>query len=181
VRFRSILVLAAGLLMGMASLAQCDNYLKNADFSEGSQLWRGDGQAAFLNPDGTEASEGDPGSIPVIKVTLSKSRVHAVYQEFELHDAPSQLHIKLDVYASNDFKRSNRASDYNTDDFMTSVDFMMRMMPDYYERTASLKPGEWVTVQGVFKYLTGANSRTIFFMIPPGDGTVYIRNASVTP
>src|SRR5580693_7739441 len=123
----SSLILTAGLLVATASLALCDNYLKNTDFKEGSQCWRGDGQAAFLKPDGTEGEEGDPGAVPVIRVALSKGQLHSVFQEFQTADAPGKLHIKVEVYASVDFKRSNRASDYQTDDYMPmpNTDFMI--------------------------------------------------------
>jgi len=179
----SPLIPAAGLLVGMASLALCDNYLKNADFKEGSQLWRGDGQATFLMPDGTEGSEDDPGAVPVIRVALSKGQVHTVFQEFQTGDSPGKLHIKVQVYASVDFKRSSHASDYQTDDYMPmlNTDFMIRLMPDYYERMADLKPGEWVTVQATWTSPMASDDRSVYFMIPPGDGVVYIKNPSVTP
>jgi len=177
----SPLILTAALLMGMASLALCDNYLKNADFKEGSQMWRGDGQAAFLKPDGTEGEEGDPGAIPVIKIALSKGQLHSVFQEFQTADAPGKLHIKVEVYASVDFKRSNRASDYQTDDYMPNTDFMIRFLPDYFQRMANLKPGEWVTVEGTLMSPTPSEVRSVYFMVPPGDGVIYIKNPSVTP
>jgi hypothetical protein len=180
-RTLSPLILTAGLLMGMASLALSDNYLKNADFKEGSQLWRGDGQAAFLKPDGTEGSETDSGVIPVIRLALSKGQARAIFQEFHPKDAPSRLHIQVQVYASIDFKRSKHASDYRADDSMPNTDFLIRFLPDYYEKMADLKPGEWVTVQGTSMSSMPSDDRSVYFMVPPGDGVIYIKNPSVTP
>jgi hypothetical protein len=174
------LILTAGLLVGMASQALCDNYLGNADFKEGSQLWRGDGQAAFLRPDGTEGSEGDPGAVPVIRVALLKGRVRTVYQEFHTGGAPGKLQIKVEIYASVDFKRSNRARDYQTYDYMPNTDFMMRMLPDYFEKTSELKPDEWVTVEGVCTSPMAGDNRSLYFIVPPGEGVIYIKNPSVT-
>jgi hypothetical protein len=180
-RSLSPLILTAGLLMGMASLALCDNYLKNADFKEGSQLWRGDGQAAFLKPDGTEGSENDPGAVPVIRLTLSKGQRRSVFQEFQMKDAPNKLHFKVQVYASVDFKRSTHASDYESDDYIPNADFVFRFMPDYFQQTANLKPDEWVTVQGTWTSPTPSDGRAVYFIVPPGEGTIYIKNPSVTP
>ena len=177
------LLLAVGLVMvmGMASLGLADNYLKNTDFKEGSQLWHGDGQGAFLKPDGTEGSEDDPGAIPVIRIPLTKTQVHTVFQDFSTHDAPGKLHITLQVYASLDFKRSKVASDYQTDDGMPNADFLLRYLPDYFEQTAKLKPGEWVTVQATYSSPQPLEDRRICFMVPPGEGVVYFKNPSVTP
>jgi hypothetical protein len=179
-RSLSPLTLAVLILTGLMTVVLHADYLKNTDFKEGFQLWRGDGQAAFLNPDGTEGSEGDPGVIPVIKITLAKGHTHAVFQEFDAKDAPSKLHVKVEVYASADFKRSNRASDYNTDDFMPNTDFAVRLMPDYYQQSSDLKPGQWVTVKYTWMSPTPADQRAVYFIVPPGDGTVYIRNPSVS-
>ena len=182
-RSLSPLFVATGLLVGMAPLALCDNYLKNADFKSGSQMWRGDGQAAFLKLDGSEGTENDAGAIPVIRLALAKGQTHSVYQEFHPHDAPSQLVITVEIYASPDFKRSQHSSDYQTDDWfpMPNRDFTIRLLPDYYQHSADLKPGEWVTVEGTWSYLTPADDRGVYFVVPPGDGVVYIKNPSVTP
>jgi len=146
-------------------------------------MWHGDGQAAFLKPDGTEGAEGDPGVVPVLRVALAKGQRHFVYQEFNMQDAPAKLHIKVEVFASVDFKRSTHASDYQTDDWtpMPNADFLIRLMPDYYERTSSLKPGERVTAQVVWNSPMTADDHSVYFMVPPGDGVVYLKNPSVTP
>jgi len=182
-RSRSPLLLTVSLLLGIASLALGDNYLKNADFKEGSQMWRGDGKAAFLKPDGTEGSEGDPGVIPVLRISLSKGQPHSVFQEIHPHDAPGQLQIKVEVYASIDFKRSTHSSDYQTDDLwpMPNRDFAIRLLPDYFQYSADLKPGQWATVQTTWTDPTSAEDRGVYFLLPPGEGIVYIKNASVTP
>jgi len=175
--------LAAFFLAGMMSFSLQADYLKNTDFSEGSQCWRGDGQAAYLNADGTEGAEGDPGVTPVIKVVLSSGHPNYVFQEFSPQDAPAALHFSVQVYASVDFVRSKHASDYQIDDGepMPTSDFMVRLMPDYNEQTATLKPGEWVTVSGTWTSPMTADDRSIYFFFPPGEGVVYIKNPSVTP
>ena len=147
-RSQAPFLLAVGLFLGMMSWAIGDNYFKNADFKEGSQAWRGDGKAAFLKPDGTEGSEDDPGVIPVIRLSLSKGQAHSVYQEFQPQDAPGRLRIKVEVYASIDFKRSSHASDYATDDVMTipNDDFGVRILPDYFQQPFHLVPGKWTKV-----------------------------------
>jgi hypothetical protein len=169
------------LLVAMASFALCDNYLKNADFKEGSQLWRGYGQATFLKPDGTEGSEDDPGAVAVIRLALSKNMVRTVFQEYNAQDAPGKVDIKVQVYASLDFKRSNRATDYDTDDNMPVTDFMFRYLPDGFQQASDLKPGAWVTVAGTLNSPAPSTDRALVFMVPPGDGVIYIKNPSVTP
>jgi hypothetical protein len=176
-----LLVLATGLSMVIAPLALGDNYLKNADFKEGSQMWRGDGQQAFLKPDGTEGQDGDPGVTPVIRVNLSPGQRRVVYQEFQVHDSPATLHIKLDVYASIDFKRSTRADDYASDDPMPNTDFMVRLVPEYFQQTFdTVKPGEWVTLKADWSSPQATEDRAIYYFIPPGVGVLYIKNPVVT-
>ena len=177
----SPIALAALILAGMMQFSlQADDYLKNADFKEGSQCWRGDGQAAFLKPDGTEGAEGDKDVIPVIKIALSRVMPRAVFQNFVTKDAPGTLSIKVQVYASSDFKRSTHAEDYNADDYMPITDFMIRLLPDFRMRRFDLKPGDWVSLTCPVISPTPADDRTVYFVAPPGEGTVYIKNPSVT-
>jgi hypothetical protein len=180
-RTPSLITLAILILAGMMPLSLQADYLKNTDFKEGSQCWRGDGQAVFLRPDGTEGAEGDKGVIPVLKITLSRSQPRCVYQEFPTKDAPGKLHIRVEAFASADFKRSSRSSAYQMDDYMPITDFMIRSMPDYDDKTSDLKPGEWVTVDSKWEALTPADNRAVYFFVPPGEGKVYIKNPSVTP
>ena len=101
-------------LVGMVPFSVRAEYLSNTDFKEGSQAWHGDGQAAFLKPDGTEGSEGDPGAVAVIRILLSKSQPRAIYQDYTTPDHPRSQHIKVDVFASKDFKRSKFPNDYDS-------------------------------------------------------------------
>ena len=167
--------------MGIGSVAMGDNLLKNADLKEGSQLWRGDAQEAFLKPDGTEGEEGDPGVTPVLRISMSRGMRRAVYQEFTMKGAPNHLHVSVQVYASIDFKRSTHAEDYQSDDYMPNADFSFRVVPDYTERTSALKPGAWVTVKEDVPIMQATDGRAIYFFVPPGEGVIYIKNPSVTP
>lgn len=182
-RASTLIIMTALILAGTMSFSLRADYLKNTDFKEGSQCWRGDGQAAFLKADGTEGADGDKDVVPVIKITLSKGQRRAVYQEFQPKDAPARLHVTVQIFASVDFKRSSHVSDYQTDDFipMPNTDFLIRLLPDYYDKTARLKPGEWVTVDCEWGSPTPADDRSVYFFVPPGDGTVYLKNPSVTP
>jgi len=178
------LLLAAGMLVGMASPAFCDNLLQNADFKSGTQGWHGDGRAVFLRPDGTEGSETDTGAVPVLRLTLAKGHPLSVYQAIRSKDAIGKLNLSVQVYASIDFKRSTHASDYELEGEwlqMPVVDFMVRLMPDFWENDGSLKAGQWVTINGMWSAMTSAYERSIFFVVPPGEGYVYIKNPTLTP
>lgn len=181
-RLRLLFALLLGALAA-APVALADNYLKNADFKTGSQAWRGDGKAAYLKPDGTEGSESDPGAVPVMRLALSKGQPHAVFQEFTPRNAPGKLIIKLEVYAAIDFKRSVRTTDYQTEDSwpVPMNDFMVRVMPDYFQQTYDLKPGQWTKIEATLGSLIPADDRAILFLIPPGEGVVYLKAVSVTP
>jgi hypothetical protein len=169
------------LLMGAALLPLRAEYLRNTDFKEGSQLWRGDGQAAFIKPDGTECGEGDPDAIPVLRVVLAKGHPCAIRQDYLTPDNPRIQHLQVEVYASIDFKRSRFASDYDSEDSIPNADFCIRARPGDADSNADLKPGQWVTVKGSVDSAPPSNERTIVFMIPPGEGIIYIRNPSATP
>jgi hypothetical protein len=177
----------------MPFLLQAD-YLKNTDLKEGLASWHGDGDAAFLNPDGTEGAEGDKDVIPVIKIALSKGSPRTVYQDYETRDNPTSQHLRVDVYASSDFKRSTFASDYSpninwhagatwywTGVAIPNVDFWIRGAPGFLYKLANLTPGQWVTVEGQWDSSPLAEDRVVAFIIPPGDGTIYLKNPSATP
>lgn len=193
-RALSPLTLAAVFLAGMMNFSLQADYLKNADLSEGLSCWRGDGETAFLNPDGTEGAEGDKGVIPVIKVALSKGSPRSVYQDYETKDNPKTQHIRVEVFASSDFKRSTFATDYTPQinwragqiwywsaEAVPNVDFWIRGAPGFLYKLANLKPGEWVTVDGRWDSPPPAEDRTVAFVVPPGDGAIYIRKAAATP
>jgi len=146
-------------------------------------MWSGDGQAAFLKPDGTEGSDSDPGVIPVMRVGLSASQTRTIYQEFHPQDAPGKVTITVQAYASLDFKRSKHAEDYQTEDYMGMpiTDFLIRYLPDYYQQSYSLKPGKWVTLKASFGGQQAADDRAVYFIVPPGVGVVYIKSPAVIP
>jgi hypothetical protein len=187
-----VAALAAFVWAGMMPLSLHADYLKNTDLKEDFAFWHGDGDPAFLNPDGTESDDGDKGAIPVIRIPLSKGEGRSVYQECEIKDDPKSLHIRVEVYASLDFKRSTFASDYSDDINWRSTgiyygdqetpnaDFWIHEMPGTIYQLSDLKPGEWVTVDCQYDITSPADQRTIYFGVPPGEGTVYIRNPSVS-
>jgi hypothetical protein len=190
----SPITLAALVLVGMMPLSVRANYLINSDLKDGLSGWNGDGEAAFLTPDGIEGADGDKGVIPVIKIVLSKGETRSVYQDYETRDDPKTQHIRIQVFASIDFKRSKFDSDYSSDinwragqiwywsgEEIPNVDFWIRGAPGFIYKLANLKPGQWVTVDGRWDSPPPAEDRTVCFIVPPGDGVVYIKNPSVTP
>ena len=185
--------MAAFLLAGLMAITVQADYLSNTDFKEGLSCWHGDGEPAFLNPDGTEGAEGDKGVIPVLKIALSSGQSRAVYQDYEATDNPKTQHIKVEVYASADFKRSKFASDYSQEinwragqtwywsaEAIPNVDFWIRGSPGFIYKLANLKPGQWVKVDGRWDSAPPGEDRTVSFIVPPGTGTVYIRNPSAS-
>jgi hypothetical protein len=190
----SKLQLAALLLAAMTVLSLQAEYLANTDLTEGIEGWHGDGEAAFLNPNGTEGAEGDPGVIPVIKIVLSSGNPHSVYQEYETRDNAKTQHVRVEVFASADFKRSKFPSDYSTNinwspgqtwywsgDAVPNVDFWIRDAPGFLYKLAGLKPGQWVTVDGRWDSPPPSEDRTVAFVVPCGTGTVYLKKPSATP
>jgi hypothetical protein len=191
----STIMLAALILAGMMPFSLQADYLKNTDLKEGLAGWHGDGESAFLNPDGTEGAEGDKNVIPVIKITLSKRDSRAVYQEFETRDNPKNLHLNVDVFASTDYQRSRSPGDYTSElaafsedtDFVWNLiaicntDFWIRATPAWHYKLAKLTAGKWITVSYTFSTVLDEESRSVFFCVPPGEGTIYLKNPSATP
>jgi len=178
----------------MTVLSLRADYLTNTDFSEGLDGWHGDADPCFLTPDGLEGNEGDKGVIPVLKIALSKGSPRSVYQEYETKDDPKTQHIRVDVYASSDFKRSKYPSDYSQDinwhagsiwywsaEAVPNVDFWIRGSPGFLYKLANLKPGQWVTVDGRWDSPPPGEDRSVYFFVPPGDGTIYIKRPMATP
>lgn len=185
------LMLVPTLLAGMSVLSlHADNYLRNADMKNGFSSWRGDGNTAFIKPDGTEGVDGDPDVIPVIKMTLG-GQSRSVYQEIETRDKPTTMHVKLEIFASSNFKRSDNKSDYNTfwkpgsvwywsAIVIPEVDFWVRGgMNTWFYKVINLKPGAWTTLDGHFENQDPNQDRVIDFCVPAGKGTIYIKNPVV--
>jgi len=189
--------LAALILVGAWIFPLRAEYLKNTDFKNSIAGWHGDGQAAFLMPDGTEGPDG----VPVIKIPLSHNNSRIVCQELDTHKEPSAMTIKVDVFASADFKRSKNKESYNADTFnwkpgdnylwsdgvVLNVDFWIRCGSGFYwwYKLGEIKPGTWTTLIGRFDkpfFKTSEHeNRTVGFCVPPGEGAIYIKNPSVVP
>lgn len=177
------------IFLGMMAAPLRANYLTNTDFKDGIGGWHGEGDGVFLADDGTEAPIGTP----VIKILLSRGNSHSVYQEFETRDKPTSLHVKVDVFASSDFKRSKYPQDYSinwkpgstwywTAIAIPNVDFWIRGGGSgWFYKLASVKPGAWETVEGDFEGLPSDGNRVLNFCVPPGEGAIYIKNPSVDP
>ncbi len=183
-------LLIGGILMGITVSPLAADYLINGDFSQGLSGWHGDGEQVYLNPDGTEGSQTDPGVVPVIKIPLSRSESRFVYQEFDTPDTPKNLHFKVDIFPSGDFQRSTSDSDYTsqTADFSSGMfmvwgvtavlrtDFWIRATPMWHYKLANATPGKWVTVDYSFVNPSDANHQSVYFCVPPGQGAIYIKN-----
>jgi hypothetical protein len=191
-KFGLALVAALLFFAALVSPSRAD-YLSNTDLKDGFAFWHGDGDPAFLNPDGAEGAEGDEHVVPVIKIKLSKGEASEVDQTYETKDDPKRFHLHVEVYASEDFKRSTFTDDYSadinwdstgdyhgTDQEVPNADFWIHDEPNGFYHLASLKPGEWVSIDCTINATTPVDERTIYFSVPPGDGAVYMRNASVT-
>ena len=179
------------LSLACMSLNATANDLANTDFQKGLSDWHGDGEIAYLKTDGTEGTETDPDVTPVMKIVLSRSRTLAVYQEFDTRDAkPTNMHVTVDVYASADFVRSKFASDYSikwkpggtwywSAIAIPDVDFWIRGGPGWFYKLIDLKPGSWSKLDGRFEGLMESDSHVMNFCVPPGQGTIYLKNPSV--
>ena len=102
-RIVPVFLLAYAISGVMPLSLHAGDYLKNTDFKEGFQMWRGDGRTVFLKPDGTEGDENDPGAFPVLKIVLAKKKARVVYQDYKTADNPNTQNIRVEVYASIDF------------------------------------------------------------------------------
>jgi hypothetical protein len=193
-RFVNKLLVFAFITLGLAPLALAAELLTDTSMQEGLSVWKGDGEVAYLNPDGTEGAQGDNGVTQVIKIALSKSHPRCISQEYTASADLARLNVSVDVYPSFDFKRSTFADDYSQDQHWTSgstwywsaetipkVDFWIRGAPGYQYKMANLKPGQWNTVKASWDAGASATDRTICFFVPAGDGAVYIRKANASP
>ena len=173
------------------------DYLKNANLQDDYSCWHGDGERVFLKADGTEGTEADLGVTPVIKLSLS-SHVSSVYQEIETRDEPTTMHVKVSVFASNDFKRNVPENAYSkawdgdgawywgggipVATVIPNVDFWIRGGGHgWYYKLAHLTPNAWVTVEGSYQGIEKATSQIVNFLVPPGTGAVYLKNPLVGP
>ena len=191
---KALLVFCAALFaMGMA-LPLRANYLTNTDFGIDLSGWHGDGERVYLKSDGTEGSETDSDAIPVIKIALAHGHSHYVSQEVDFKDKPDGVHVQVEIYVSADFQRSKFDTDYTVpqhfpvmweyDEQTINSDFWIRLGPnDYYGydewsyTSGEAKPGKWVTVKAVWPAgEKAADHFTVNFCVPPGEGTVYLRN-----
>ncbi|HEX4141208.1 MAG TPA: hypothetical protein VHY09_12725 [Candidatus Methylacidiphilales bacterium] len=184
------LLAVAVLLIPLALRA---DFLTDNTMQEGLSVWKGDGEVAYLNADGTEGQQGDQGVTQCIKITLSKSHPRYIYQDYTAPADLAHLNVTVEVYASFDFKRSKFPDDYSQDQHWTSgstwywsaetvpnVDFWMRGAPGYQYKMQNLKVGQWNTVKAGWDPGASATDRAICFFVPAGEGAIYIRKATAT-
>jgi len=194
------------LVLGFATVAPLRaDYLANTDLKEGMSAWHGDGESVYLKPDGTEGTEDDTGAVLVFKLRLSPDQPRYIYQEIKTRENPATLHFKVDFLASADFQPSKSESDYTpellgppgsgggsfewADYGIVEADFWIKAGPSSYRSsyaydyfmTANAIKGKWVTVDRTFQGVEKIDDRTVYFCAPPGVGTLYLKNPSVTP
>ena len=187
------MVLVVGALVCLPLTPAQANYLSNADLKARLQAWHGDATVAYLKADGTEGSETDKDVTPVIKLNLSRGSCRMVTQDYATKEPLSALTIQVEVYASKEFKRSKYPTDYSTTwrpgvTWYTSggfavppCDFWIRGSSGSgcYYSMADLQVGQWKTVKGHFEGLATDSNRAVGFYVPPGTGTVYLKNPTV--
>jgi hypothetical protein len=189
---------AAVLITALALCAlpvRAGENLANSDLKEGMAGWHGDGSLVFLNPDGTEGSEGDPGVTPVIKLELTRSGVRSVYQEVSVRDQSTQIAYKVEISAASKIVRSTSRDDYTSElfDYHTgdfhwtaigtcNTDFWLRAGsdPNWYYVLGQPSVGQWTTVSGSASVDPNSNSLNVLYCVPPGEGAVYLRNPSAS-
>jgi len=180
--------------VGLAPAILHADLLKDNTMQEGLSVWKGDGEVAYLNADGSEGAEGDKGVTQVIKLSLSKSHPRSIYQDYEAPADLAKLKVTVEVFASFDFKRSKFPTDYSQDvhwaagstwywtgEEIPDVDFWIRGAPGFDYRLANLSPGQWATVKASWDAGGSATDRTLCFFVPAGDGAIYIRKATANP
>ncbi len=190
---KATLPLAVTFTFCCAAFASCfgDDILRNGDLHDGLSAWHGDGHLVYLKADNTEADEAGPDTTPVIKLNLEHDSSE-VYQEYETRDTPGSLNVSVDVMAASDFHRSAEKNDYSitwssgtwywSALVVPTVDFWIRGGPGMlYYRLSTLKALVWTTVKGHFQGLTATDHHIISFCVPPGTGSVYVKNIAVTP
>jgi hypothetical protein len=177
----------AMVLMLMVFRAHAGGLLHNTDLSSGSIAgWNGDGHIVYLNAEGVEGEQTDPGVTPVIKLSLS-NEASSVYQDVDTRNSPTKMDISVEVMGSTDFRRSKRASDYQQTwtggTWMTweaavpTVDFWIRLAPAIFSyKLANIQVGSWTTVTAHFTGLVPREEHTISFYVPPGEGAIYLKN-----
>jgi hypothetical protein len=188
-RFVFSLGLVAVALVGMTVFLHADLF-RNSDLSSGLSGWHGDGRLVYLAADNTEADDSAPGSTPVIKLHLAHDS-QSSYQEIEVRDNPSKLDVAVEIMASSDFRRSTEPSDFTSKWsaggtwywsalVVPTADFFIRGSPGYFYKVDNAPIGQWTKVEGHFENLKPTDQFTISFCVPPGEGSVYIKNPSVT-
>jgi hypothetical protein len=183
-------------LVGLLEIPVPANELTNSDLSNRLDFWHGDGFIVFLNPDGSEGQEGDGTVTPVIKINLT-NEPHFVYQELRTISSSNILTVKVDIMPSSNFKRSDIDHDYNRNWSVEgtwykhggplaipAVDFWIRCSngaKEWAYRLANITAGQWTTVIGRFMGMRPIEGREIYFCVPTGEGSIYLKNFSVEP
>jgi hypothetical protein len=177
------------------------DYLTNTDLQQGMGAWHGEGETVFLKPDGTEGEETDPGAVAVLKMKLSPDKPRYIFQEIRTRDHPATLHLKVDIFVSDNFQASKSHDDYTPElsgcggafewaSFgIPQADFWIKAGPstfrdgnayDYFVTGNAVK-GKWATIDHTFDTVSKVDDRVVYFCVPPGIGTLYLKNPSATP
>ena len=182
--------LAVLLVFASLGLVRSDELIKNGDFSQGTESWRGDVQAvdaSSVSPlDTTPAKAG-------LVINLSQTNWTKVYQDFT--GVGNKLTIKVDYQLSADASFSTNGKDYDNvshaigynawKPFHIPVGTWVLMMSDfgpdkgrYYTITPKFGSTETqsFTVNPPGK---DQEKKTLTLAFPPGTGTVTLLKISV--
>lgn len=161
----------------------------NADFSEGKTGWVGDGEEVFITPDGNISEEEAEGATPAIAIELRGNDWEEIRQRLSPRAEEASTSIAIEVMVSEDFKPEEESRNYTEVDFREGGEyvwsaevtpkcgFLVRVRDDgwwYYRPIRLAAPGKWKKITEKFPDLKSRN-REISLMVPPGEGTVYIR------
>ena len=178
--------MTAVLLAAGATISLKADPLKNGDLKDGLTYWHGDGQLAYLKDDGTEGSEGDLNVTPVIKIPLSHGHRGVVYQEFDSRENQPQVNIQLDLMGSPDFKNLSKPMGPNEEGSALEQyprvpwDFQFLFLPNFPADSCKMSIGKWKTWKGEAQWAAHGDRYKLMFIVPPGEGAVYIRNLSLS-
>lgn len=175
-------------ILGLSLSGLLSQEINNPDFSRGKAGWLGDGKPVWFDSTGEVSETASPGSIPGLKVELSKNAWREVRQSLRPKQKESEISFSIQAMADPAFKRLAESKEYSDVDFgegggyvwsalvFPKCDFLIRVHDDtWYYRPLSLMPlGTWKTLTADFPKLK-ARQREIALLFPPGEGTVYLK------
>ena len=170
---------------------------ENGDFTAGSSsgVWQGDGKLLYVKPDGTMSAQSQPGSFPVMQLTLNDGQFKQLSQRFTTPPKTGSLDGEIVVKTSPDYKLNEKSPAFSANNTWTAGGHWFSRTPSfpkvnlilcidkpegYFYQLENITPGgDWQTIKLHFANMAEIKAVRFSIIVPPGTGSLLIKSVQI--